>query len=34
MVMVANNAFDKTQWPLNWFITQALTIGESTQSIF
>jgi len=28
--MATNNASNKSQWPLDWFITQTLTTGKNT----
>jgi hypothetical protein len=30
--MATNNPSNKSQWPLDWFITQALTTKKSTSS--
>jgi hypothetical protein len=32
MVMDVNNAPIKSQWPLDWFIKQALTIEQNTST--
>jgi hypothetical protein len=30
IIMAINNAFSKSQWPLNWFMAQALTTKKRT----